>query len=665
MTRDRFTPLAITFACILLIGAVALRWNGLDQPHWGIDEGVTFTIGQQISEGDVLYRDAVDHRTPLVPYLKALVFLVAGDWNIFAVRLMVALMLGLGALFVWRLARQLGNEPAGVVGAVLHLVATYVYLGIPDGPAASTAWFLIFFSTGGFWAFANAITRPSFKRGLGVGLWFGLAALCKQPALLDFGVTWVLIALALWRQPDDRRELARLFGGQMLGAMVPISGFALFFAAKGVWPDFVYYAFTYNTQIYVPVIPEADRWQAMQTPFLLAWEQMRGIGVIAVGGGASLLILILADSVRGFRSKRHPRPADTPPGGWPVLPWLILGWSAAGIVSTGLSGREFAHYSAQIIPGLALAGGWLLGGFYRRARKTDAMRWVWGGGGLVIAAIVGVVSVRNVITTHRHVSTSQSGDLGVGRLIAQHTAPTERIFVWGYFPEYHLMAKRLPATRFVYSNFLTGFVPWENMDSMVDTSGLVAQGAWEAMRTDFAAHPPALIVERESDRAQAKYPLNKHPDIWNEIIRHYAEVSFNAARGAVRFYRRYDAVPEPLVETFPPDPDSSLQLSAEATYRPGQTTSLTLTAPPGWNHFSLWIDGICARSLPHSAADPVKVHFFDPQGSLRRANEVRVVGGRADGSVGASAAMCFGCPMPPCVSRRRMPRSRRARGLAP
>ena len=117
MTRDRFTPLAITFACILLIGAVALRWNGLDQPHWGIDEGVTFTIGQQIAEGDVLYRDAVDHRTPLVPYLKALVFLVAGDWNIFAVRLMVALMLGLGALFVWRLARQLGNEPAGVVGA--------------------------------------------------------------------------------------------------------------------------------------------------------------------------------------------------------------------------------------------------------------------------------------------------------------------------------------------------------------------------------------------------------------------------------------------------------------------------------------------------------------------------------------------------------------------
>ena len=145
--RDRLPLFAIVFTLLLLVGALALRWNGLDQPHWGIDEGVTFTLAQQIVEGDVLYRDAVDHRTPLVPYLKAAILIVAGDWNLSAVRGVVALLLGWSAVLIWRLAKQLGDEPTGIAAAGLHLFATTIYLGVPDRPSGSTAWFLVFFAT--------------------------------------------------------------------------------------------------------------------------------------------------------------------------------------------------------------------------------------------------------------------------------------------------------------------------------------------------------------------------------------------------------------------------------------------------------------------------------------------------------------------------------------
>ena len=78
------------FAFGLIAAALALRVPFLRQTVWNLDEGSTFTMAEIVRHGGVLYRDAADNRTPLVPYVKALIFTVVGDWNVRGVRIAVA-----------------------------------------------------------------------------------------------------------------------------------------------------------------------------------------------------------------------------------------------------------------------------------------------------------------------------------------------------------------------------------------------------------------------------------------------------------------------------------------------------------------------------------------------------------------------------------------------
>ena len=96
---------------LVLIGtAYALRAPWLGRDNWSLDEGSTFTMAAQVRHGAVIYRDAADNRSPLVPYLKAAVFAVWGDWNAHAVHVALALLLGLCAVGLWRISRRLGDE---------------------------------------------------------------------------------------------------------------------------------------------------------------------------------------------------------------------------------------------------------------------------------------------------------------------------------------------------------------------------------------------------------------------------------------------------------------------------------------------------------------------------------------------------------------------------
>jgi integral membrane sensor domain MASE1 len=67
------------YALILIAAVVATRILWLNHDLWSLYESSTFTMAQQVLEGDVLYRDAADNRSPLMPYLKAAIFAVFGN----------------------------------------------------------------------------------------------------------------------------------------------------------------------------------------------------------------------------------------------------------------------------------------------------------------------------------------------------------------------------------------------------------------------------------------------------------------------------------------------------------------------------------------------------------------------------------------------------------
>lgn len=586
------------FAALLLLAAVALRWPALERQIWNLDEGSTITMAQMVRAGHVPYLEAADNRTPLVPYLKALILWVAGDWNVDAVHIFVALMLGATAVLLWLTARRLGHEPAGVLAAIVFTWLSVGLLPAVDALTAHTGWFVIFFSSLGFWIFSHTLHRPSPARAMAAGLAFGLSHLAKQPGLLDFGVCLILVLLLAAREPGARVRLIRTALPLLAGFLVPLGIMLAYFYYRGALADLVLYAWTYNTRYYIPEVPLAGRLLAIRIPFELLLTRMPVILLLGLVAAAGLLRTAWGGLRRG---------AFAPT----LLVWLILGWTASGLVSTTLSGRDFSHYSMQVLPGLSLACGWLLAHLHEKATQWRTAghlrRWrAWQvAAGLILASLV----VPTLVWL-RALDTNDGITAEVGRVVKANTQPTERIFVWGYVPEMHVFAQRLPNTRFFYTVWVTGMIPWTNLDWMKDTAYAILPGTPETLRRDFERRPPAVVVDTGNTRGYAKYPLQKQTWLWEIVQREFAEIAPDHARPrGFRIYRRIAeaAYGQPLPEETKVNP--AVTLSVVAQTRP-ETVPVTVTYPAGTTHLELYKDGELYRRIACQPDQAGTVIFF-------------------------------------------------------
>ncbi len=102
----------------------------------------------------------------------------------------------------------------------------------------------------------------------------------------------------------------------------------------------------------------------------------------------------------------------------------------------------------------------------------------------------------------------------VSSYIAAHTSPTDRVFVWGDWPALYVESDRVMATRF--PGFLRGFA---RGSGATPNNWDVAPDVWPQLRSDFQAHPPALIVDTApADWSDfAGYPMSDYP-VLAEIV---------------------------------------------------------------------------------------------------------------------------------------------------
>jgi hypothetical protein len=608
----------IGFGLFLIVATWSLRSPGLGKPIWNVDEAATFTMAEQILRGEVPYRDAVDNRNPLAPFVQAAVFAVTGDWNLRSQHAVLTLMIGLTAVLLWRTARKLGDEAAGVAGALWFTLLCLLLPSVRDTMTAHTAWYLIFFSSVGFWALAHAWEQDQIAWGAASGAAFGLAVLAKQPALLDAGVVVVLLALAAWLQPGFRRARARLALIWLAGFAAPLLLTAGYLLWHGAWADFHYYTWTYYNKLYVPEVPPAQRWATIRIPVILAW-QVHPL-VVVLGGLAA--VGLLTRTLRGALA--GPRRFD-------LVGWLILGWSASGLVSTALSGREFSHYSIQFIPGLSLACGWVTAELWRRGGGWAGSRR----GRRVLAACAGAVLGSAVLlrvpARIAELNLPEPGTDTIARLVDRQTTPDERIFVWGYNPEIYAQSRRLPATRFLYCCFLTGLIPWTNLDPLKNTDYAVVPGAWDALLADWERHPPALVADGRSQRGFLKYPLEQQSRLWPLIERDYAEVEAEEThRLGFWMFRRLEATP---VQDFPAGTEVGGDIQVRVPPAPpGKSIRVEVSAPPGTSRLDLYLDGRLHRRLACPGAAPITAAFFVlPADRRGHESRLQVLATRASG----------------------------------
>jgi len=612
----------VLWLAALLIAAWGLRAPFLAREFWGLDEGSTFTMAEQVRHGAVLYRDAVDNRSPLMPYAKALVFLVAGDWNIRAQHIVLALLMGANAFAILALARTLGRELLGCVSAVAFTAFVFLLPGEIDSLGEHTESFVVLFSTLGFLLFARSVRQGRFLAGVGVGLAFAASSLCKQPGLLDFAVTWPIFGLLAWRLPEERPRLVRVFVGALSAFAGAWALTCLYFWLNHAWHDFVYYAWTFNSRLYVPEIPFFRRLATMRLTWDLALAWVPVALVLSVPG----VVLALRENARWFREPLS-SPPDEPTAarkchryatfeqrfGGAVLALLALGWLVSGIVSTGLSGRAFPHYAIQVVPGLALLSGLTIEALLVAVRQpTHARGRAWRVGGYVMVALLGLWVVSNIRSLWRRLDPNDDPANRVLRAIVQrHTNPKDRILVWGYYPEGYAVTRRLPATRFIYTNYLTGLIPWTNLAPEIDTRYAVETGAWDAFWRDYLRTPPQVILDSPI-RGYVKYPLLAQPRLRDDVINNFAEIRpSHGEQLPIRVLRRMAPPDRNLATAASGAPqDERVQLSIRREPDQSDLVLAVVTAPAGTTDLLLRVGGEAYRHLRCLPDSPIDARFF-------------------------------------------------------
>ena len=129
------------------------------------------------------------------------------------------------------------------------------------------------------------------------------------------------------------------------------------------------------------------------------------------------------------------------------------------------------------------------------------------------------------------------GDIEAIEYLRENASEEDRLFIWGHAPGIYVEAGIRPASRYVLTFPLTGYIFGSPLsrDPDHDTSGRILTGAWDSLKADFARQPPDYVYDDESVRSPAKYPVSDFPYLASMIDREY-ELVLRSSDGLL--YRR-------------------------------------------------------------------------------------------------------------------------------
>lgn len=442
--------LQIGISCLyvicMLIGLWYLR-SPLHHLPLERDEGAYALIATRWAVGDVLYRDLFDHKPAFVYLIYALAPLFGTD-PVASIRSLATIYLMLSGLVTMSLSYWLYGRSA----ALSSLLLTFVY-------GSSLAFQGLIFNTEmimtlpAMLACLLALAGLRWRRAgllLLSGIGVGVAMTAKLVALLLL----LPLVLAVLRLEWSWRKRFVLVLLVCIAVSLPILAFAAMLWYQGGLMPAYEAIFVYST-MYAQESLRAWSLSALWT----IWYPMLPLFLPA------LLGLLVSSSSQEHR--------------------LVALWGMMLLASALLSLRAYPHYYLAVVPFLSM---WVAAGLawlahLWRHRGSLILRML-----ILIALVVQPISAAYDLGKQTpHVQSgmlySQDGWMffGIADVVAAyvqaHVSPDQTMFVWAAEPEIYYLARRAPATRFIYDYPLTQL-----------------PGALDAVLHDLRSSPPPLIV---------------------------------------------------------------------------------------------------------------------------------------------------------------------------
>src|SRR6266478_2187691 len=478
----------------IILLTVAIRFPSLLHPQPIDSEAMYSVVANEIVDGGRPYADAVERKPPLLFWTYAAVFKVAGEFNWKALHI-VALMWTLCAMAgLYVIGRELFDSNTGLIAAFFYSVFqpwwTWKTLAF-DGEMIMNLPIIL------AWAIAFRRGSSRLRPELFVaGALLGAAFLLKQPAAIAAVPLGIYLLLPSYRAS---RSLTRI--NSIIQATTLTSGFfavvglvTIVLSKQGILRDAFYWT-----------ISDHD------VPHVF-WE--KGILLTLAFTGACLPLIVGA--IMACRDKSEIWAAKT------AERTALFGLLSASAIGAAAGARFYPHYYIQLIPPLVL----LAAPYYARlwSRTIQPPHWL-----LRPRVTYAWLALTIVFFSIKHWTglASLRAPSETGQYLLTHSSPDDRIFVWGQTSEIYLDAHRRPASRYITTFPLTGYIFGGPIPGF-DTRSRILPGAWTNLERDFARHPPTYIVDVQADPKTARHPVKNFPILAKLLAERYQPVAHTA-----------------------------------------------------------------------------------------------------------------------------------------
>lgn len=498
---DRSRRFRLAALGIVLL-TIAIRLPSLVHPQPIDSESMYSVVANEIVDGGRPYVDAVERKPPLLFWTYAAVFKVAGKFNWTALHF-VALVWALCAMAgLYVIGNELFDRNTGLIAALFYGIfqhwGTWNNLTF-DGEMLMNLPII--------WAWAIAFRSTSSRLRLelfAAGALLAAAFLLKQPAAIAAVPLGFYLLLPAYRAS---RSLTR--ANSVIQATILTVGF---FAVLGLVTTVLWRQEILRDALYWTIIDHT-------IPHVY-WT--KGILITLAFVGACLPLIIGA--ISAGQDKRRIWAGRT------AERTALLGLLGASAIGAAAGARFYPHYYVQLIPPLAL----LAAPYYARLWSGAVKPPHWLLRPKVTYAWLALMVMAFTITDWIGLAARRL-PYEAGQYLFEHSAADDRIFVWGQTSKIYLDAHRRPASRYIATFPLTGYIFGGRLPG-VDTRNRILPGSWEKLQQDFAEHPPAYILDNYSEPG-ALYPVEQFPILANLLTEHYRPVA-RTKEGVI--YRRND-----------------------------------------------------------------------------------------------------------------------------
>ena len=516
MLRPR-SPADLLFWLLLLL---AIAWAAMSLTYpLGWDQAVFSWVSDAIIRGGMPYRDAWDHKGPLVYYLFALPRWLLGQ-NTWSFRLQEVLILSVGAVVLALIVRRLASGTAAKWAAVVFILwvgsGSYMNTSQPDG------WVAIMLLVG-LRPFLLSNTRSRWRSYAVAGLLIGCATLVKPFYVVFLFIVAIQPFLQGSRKPG---ELLRPLAAATAGFAVPILATVAWFLHRGALDDLVRVHLLYSLETYAGV------------DAIALVPRLKGL-VDYILTGTVITVALPAAGVGFFTLWSKARSAALTLG-----VWIVLG---VGLVL--LQNRFFIYHWALIIPPTAILAA---AGFDNLLRQPSGGHEALSRPHTVLARLLLALVVFHAavhpsfdmvywfgymagamspVDYYRHFG-YQGDELEAAQYIHAHTQADDRVAIWGWNLPIALLAKRQIVSRFSHSGPLV----------LGPGSPIRAAYRREFMQA-MQATPPAYLVDgmHPANVVGPDHDLDSFPELAAFVREHYRR---DARFGELQLYRRVDTSAE-------------------------------------------------------------------------------------------------------------------------